>query len=111
VDDQEKEVEIVCFFEFDNKRKMMSVIIKDAGVYKLYCKGADSSILGCLSREKPQPVLKPAEEKISEFSKQGLRTLCMAFRVLTESEVQTIRSKLLDLNVLLENRDQAMGRL
>lgn len=88
----------------------MSVIIKDGGVFKLYCKGADSSILGRLAKNKTQPVLKNIEERINEFSKLGLRTLCMAFRILTEKEVQNIRSKLIEMSVLLENREQALGR-
>ena len=106
---QEREFEVVSFFEFDNKRKMMSVIIKENGVYKLLCKGADSSILGRLAKS-DQPFLAATTERLNEYSKLGLRTLCMAIRVLSQEEVNTIRQKLLGLSVAGKERDNLMGR-
>lgn len=111
INNEERELEIVTFFEFDNKRKMMSVIVKDNDVYKLYCKGADMAILNRLASDRKQPALKNTENSIHEYSKQGLRTLCMAFKVLTESEVQGIRKRLLELSVLIKDREEVLGKL
>ena len=88
---------------------MMSVIIKENGVYKLLCKGADSSILGRLAK-RDQPFLAATTERLNEYSKLGLRTLCMAIRVLSEEEVNQIRQKLLGLSVAGKERDNLMGR-
>jgi P-type E1-E2 ATPase len=95
--DKKVEIETVAFFEFDNKRKMMSVIIKKDGVYKLYCKGADSAIFNRLS-SKPQPFRPECEKKIEEYSKLGYRTLCMAMRILSEEEVKSIRNRSIELS-------------
>jgi magnesium-transporting ATPase (P-type) len=50
-----KEFELVTLFSFDNKRKMMSVLIKHEGVYKLLVKGADSAIISRLNSNIDQP--------------------------------------------------------
>lgn len=44
-----KEFELVTLFSFDNKRKMMSALIKHEGVFKLLVKGADSAIISRLN--------------------------------------------------------------
>lgn len=108
--DQETEFKLLGVFEFDNSRKMMSVIVKDGPVFKLYSKGADSAILGRL-RSGPQPFLTTAKAKLSEYSKAGLRTLCMGMRVLSEAEVDRVQKRLLEISVLGANRDKAMCTL
>lgn len=111
INNEEREVELVTFFEFDNKRKMMSVIVKDNGIYKLYCKGADMAILSRLAKDRKQPVLEHTEYNIHEYSKQGLRTLCMAFKILTPEEVSSIKKKLLELSVLIMDRESTLSTL
>ncbi|MFO0131137.1 MAG: hypothetical protein ACK52J_00675 [bacterium] len=44
------EIELLYLFPFDSDRKRMTVILNVDGVYKLYCKGADSIILSRLSK-------------------------------------------------------------
>jgi len=110
IKDQEKEVEVIQFFEFDNKRKMMSVIIRDNNQYKIYCKGADSAILKRLAAQE-QPFLQSVSQRIDEFSKQGLRTLCMGYRVLGEAEINIIKAKAVEISVAGADRELLMGRL
>ncbi|CAK55960.1 unnamed protein product (macronuclear) [Paramecium tetraurelia] len=81
---KQKKVELLSQFEFDSNRKRMSVIIKDNGVYKLYIKGADSIIKARLRPD--QPFLGFIQNKLSEFSTIGLRTLLMAMKILSEQE-------------------------
>lgn len=61
----------------------MSVIIKQDGLIKLLIKGADSAIIARLSKTIGQPFLPFIEKKLYEFSRDGLRTLCLAIRILT----------------------------
>ena len=91
-------IRLLKYFEFNSDRKRASVIIKDkeTGVIKLLTKGADSIIIDRLSKTKKQPYLELIKEKLTKFSTIGLRTLCMAERVLTEEEYQDLDQKMLE---------------
>lgn len=77
--------------EFNSDRKRMSILFSDPndGKIKLYMKGADSIIL---SRVDPKQFAPDMEDKIDWFvtqsSKQGLRTLLMAMKVVDEDELR-----------------------
>ena len=71
----------------------MSVIIRDKGVIKLFIKGADSIIISRLNKNIPQPFLENIKNKLQEFSKIGLRTLCIAMRVIEEDEYKEFDAK------------------
>lgn len=79
----------------------MSVIVRHHGVIKLYTKGADATVIPRLARK--QPYLKFLTEKASEMSKNGLRSLMFAMRILPESVLE----KPLDSN--LENELTLIG--
>ena len=57
-------------------------------------KGADSFIIDRLSKTTPQPYLKQMEKELVKFSKKGLRTLCMAERVLSPSEYSVVKNRM-----------------
>jgi phospholipid-translocating ATPase len=73
--------------EFNSTRKRMSVIIRNPqGRIVLYCKGADSVIYERLAPNH-DPVLKEKTANDMEaFANGGLRTLCIAYRYLEETE-------------------------
>ena len=73
--------------EFNSTRKRMSVIVRNPeGRIVLYTKGADSVIYARLAPDH-DPKLKEATTKDMEtFANGGLRTLCIAYRYLTEEE-------------------------
>ena len=80
----------------------MSVIIEDQSennekVFKLLCKGADSAIISRLSSGE-QPFLEGCKKQLDQWSKFGLRTLCMAMRVLSQSEVDKIKSRYVEIS-------------
>ncbi|CAK77311.1 unnamed protein product (macronuclear) [Paramecium tetraurelia] len=79
-----EKVELLFSFEFNSDRKRMSVIIKHKGVIKLYTKGADAIIKQRLGPN--QPFLAGIDKKLDMFSRKGLRTLCLAMRVLDEKQ-------------------------
>ncbi|THH32200.1 hypothetical protein EUX98_g2001 [Antrodiella citrinella] len=73
--------------EFNSTRKRMSVIVRSPqGKIILYCKGADSVIYERL-RADHDPILKEKTSKDMEaFANGGLRTLCIAYRYLSDEE-------------------------
>ncbi|KAI0329328.1 phospholipid-translocating P-type ATPase [Cubamyces sp. BRFM 1775] len=80
--------------EFNSTRKRMSVIVRNPqGQIVLYCKGADSVIYQRLAADH-DPELKAATARDMEaFANGGLRTLCIAYRYLTEQEyVEWVRT-------------------
>jgi len=85
--------ELLHLFEFNGYRKRMSVILRCENKIKLYIKGADNVIKERLDNQKPQPFLKKIENSLDDFSKQGLRALCVAFRVISEEEYQIFLKK------------------
>lgn len=95
--EQKKSVALLKLFEFNSDRKRMSVIIRDDGIIKLYCKGADSIIKARLTKQHAQPFLPEIEKKLDDFSKRGLRTLLLAFKVLSEEEYMEFDKKYNDL--------------
>ena len=90
-------IKVLKAFEFNSDRKRASAIIRDpeTGIIKLLVKGADSIIIDRLSTTKPSSNLQGIKEKLTKFSTIGLRTLCMAERVLTEEEYAELDAKML----------------
>lgn len=77
--------------EFDSDRKRMSVIVKKPdGTIWVMCKGADSSLLSiCTSG----PCEETAEH-VNEFAMEGLRTLLVGVRELSEEELEAFATAL-----------------
>ncbi|KAJ7176874.1 phospholipid-transporting ATPase 1 [Mycena filopes] len=73
--------------EFNSTRKRMSTIYRAPdGKLVMYCKGADSVIYARLTADH-DPALKEATRRDMEaFANSGLRTLCIAWRVLGQEE-------------------------
>ena len=73
--------------EFISARKRMSIIIRlPNGKIRLYCKGADSIIYSRLKAGEQAELRKATAEHLEMFAREGLRTLCIAQRDLSEKE-------------------------
>ncbi|KDQ53432.1 hypothetical protein JAAARDRAFT_137304 [Jaapia argillacea MUCL 33604] len=82
---QSKEFEILNVCEFNSTRKRMSTVVRGPdGKVKLYCKGADTVILERLSKH--QPYTEKTMVHLEDYATEGLRTLCIAYRDIPESE-------------------------
>ena len=70
--------------DFTSDRKRMSVVMRELETNQLFlfCKGADSMILKRLSPENSIEVLDKTKEDLKTFSKEGLRTLAIAYKEL-----------------------------
>jgi phospholipid-translocating ATPase len=89
-------LEILKVFEFDSNRKRMTVVIREGDLIKVYCKGADNVIKARLGKNFEQPYLNILSKKIDDFSKKGLRTLCVAMKVIGKKEFERIEKEWID---------------
>ncbi|KIM45195.1 hypothetical protein M413DRAFT_441876 [Hebeloma cylindrosporum] len=84
---QSQEFEILKVCEFNSTRKRMSTIVRGPdGKVKLYTKGADTVILERLSKNQPYTEVTLAH--LEDYATEGLRTLCIAYRDIPETEYQ-----------------------
>ncbi|KAK4508727.1 hypothetical protein PRZ48_002466 [Zasmidium cellare] len=86
---QEHEFHVLNILEFNSTRKRMSSIIRmPDGKIILFCKGADSIIYSRLKKGEQAELRKSTAEHLEMFAREGLRTLCVAQRELSEDEYQ-----------------------
>ncbi|KAK7206902.1 phospholipid-transporting ATPase 1 [Myxozyma melibiosi] len=82
---QDSEYELLNICEFNSTRKRMSAIFRcPDGRIRLYCKGADTVILERLSPG--NPYAEATLQHLEEYAADGLRTLCLAMRAISDSE-------------------------
>jgi magnesium-transporting ATPase (P-type) len=101
----------VC--EFSSDRKRMSVVVKDeAGKIKLLTKGADSIIELYLNEEsKKGKALEYSQKCVDKWSEEGLRTLFIAEKTLSQVEFAEWYTKVKHANLLTENRDEEIEKV
>ena len=102
------EIEFLYLIEFSSDRKRETVIVKDKGVIKLYCKGADSIIKARVSPNTPQQILKQGEYYVDKFSKQGYRTLFISMKILSQAEFDSFMNEVKVASTSLDNKDELL---
>jgi phospholipid-transporting ATPase len=100
--------ELLATLEFSSDRKMMSVIVRAPdGSIVVYCKGAEQVVFERLSRGAAEQVAVEAAGKCLEsFTLQGLRTLAVASRRVTEAEYAAWAVRYRDASVCMERRTE-----
>ncbi|KAJ3254954.1 hypothetical protein HK103_006751 [Boothiomyces macroporosus] len=104
---------VLNIMEFNSDRKRMSVIIRrPEGEILLFCKGADSVIYERLDKSNSQELIDTTSQHLAAFANngsvlltQGLRTLCLAYRVISEDDYQEWNEKYRTAQALIENRE------
>lgn len=85
VNGSEQEYQLLNICEFNSTRKRMSTIFRcPDGRIRLYCKGADTVILERLTQGTPN--IERTLQHLEEYATDGLRTLCLAYREIPDSE-------------------------
>ncbi|XP_061633577.1 phospholipid-transporting ATPase ID isoform X2 [Phyllopteryx taeniolatus] len=80
---------LLAILDFNNTRKRMSVIVRNPeGGIRLYCKGADTVLLERLCPCK-QDLINITSDHLNEYAADGLRTLALAYRDLSEEQWET----------------------
>lgn len=100
---------ILNTIEFNSSRKRMSAIVRlPNGRIVLYCKGADSIIYSRLKRGEQQDLRRTTAEHLEMFAREGLRTLCIAKRYLTEQQYQIWQKEHQVAATALEQREEKL---
>ena len=102
------EIEFLYLIEFSSDRKRETVIVKDRGVIKLYCKGADSIIKARVSPNTPEQIMKQGEYYVDKFSKQGFRTLFISMKVLSQAEFDSFMNEVKTASTSLNNKEELL---
>lgn len=118
VQGQIKEYQILNILEFNSTRKRMSAIVKfpkvepnDKERILLICKGADSIIYSRLKPNKQELLCSETAIHLEQFANEGLRTLCIAQKELTEEEYLEFSQNYEKASSALTNREEAMDEV
>ncbi|CAI5758288.1 unnamed protein product [Candida verbasci] len=105
----QSEYELLNICEFNSTRKRMSAIFKcPDGVIRLFCKGADTVILERLSKDEPQPFVDSTLKHLEDFAAEGLRTLCIASRIISQNEYDEWSKKFQEVSTSLVDRSEKL---
>ena len=102
--------ELLCILDFNNVRKRMSVILKREGKIRLYCKGADTVILQRLGPGQERMVA-DTHEHLDRFACDGLRTLVVGTKDLTESEFDSWKLAHTDAANSIDDREERLDEV
>ena len=78
------------------------------GVIRLFCKGADTVILERLSQDEPQPFVDSTLRHLEDFAAEGLRTLCIASRIISDEEYNSWSQTYYEASTSLDNRSDKL---
>ncbi|NWH96170.1 AT11C ATPase, partial [Aegithalos caudatus] len=111
IQNQKNETEmyqLLHVLNFDPVRCRMSVIVRTTtGKLLLFCKGADSSIFPRVQQEEIQQT----KVHVDRNAMDGYRTLCVAFKELTEKEYDKIDRQLNEAKMALQDREEKMAKV
>ncbi|XP_048236132.1 phospholipid-transporting ATPase 1 isoform X1 [Ricinus communis] len=107
VNGEKLRLDVLGMHEFDSVRKRMSVVIRfPNNAVKVLVKGADTSMFSILAKEngRDDHVRCATQSHLTEYSSQGLRTLVVAARDLTEEELELWQCRFDDASTSLTDR-------
>ncbi|KAG5833521.1 probable phospholipid-transporting ATPase IH isoform X3 [Anguilla anguilla] len=105
-DDEVERFELLEVLNFDSVRRRMSVIVRSTtGEYYLFCKGADSAIFPRVISGKVEQV----RARVEHNAVEGLRTLCVAYKTLTQAEYEDVCQRLNSAKLALQDRDRRLA--
>ncbi|KAK4685890.1 phospholipid-translocating ATPase, partial [Tremellales sp. Uapishka_1] len=106
------EYELLHVLEFNSSRKRMSVILRkldEDGRLFLLVKGADNVIFERLTDDASQKELREkTDQDLQHFASEGLRTLCLAYKVLDPNTYAQWAREYHEASVSLEFREKKM---
>ncbi|KAM9842024.1 phospholipid-transporting ATPase VD [Aulostomus maculatus] len=113
-------VQLLHILPFDSNRKRMSVVVRHplTGQVVVYSKGADSVIMDLALAETPKGaeeipdiysrIRTQTQQHLDSYAREGLRTLCIAKKVLEEEEYEAWMKRHLLAESSIENREELL---
>ncbi|XP_017852723.1 phospholipid-transporting ATPase ID isoform X2 [Drosophila busckii] len=105
-----EEYELLHILDFNNVRKRMSVILRDGNSVVLYCKGADNVIYDRLHGGQ-EDLKARTQDHLNKFASEGLRTLVLAERRLSEAYYNEWRQRQQEAALSMESREQKLNAM
>jgi phospholipid-translocating ATPase len=107
----EQEYKILNTLEFSSARRRMSIIVKSIrdGNIIVFSKGADDAIFSILEQNDADILI--YKEHVKQLAMDGLRTLCMAYKPLTDDEYQQWSKQFQQANLATENRSEQVEKV
>lgn len=105
------EYDVLAMLEFNSTRKRMSTVVRlpDSGKIVLLCKGADSVIMARLNRQINEAnLLDETAQDLDRFANEGLRTLCLGHREISEREYEEWYARHSEAARAIEHREDKM---
>ncbi|KAG7395468.1 hypothetical protein PHYBOEH_003698 [Phytophthora boehmeriae] len=104
---------IVNVNEFNSTRKRMSVVAvnEETREYVLYCKGADNMMLERAAASKNEREIEARlklENHLKNYAREGLRTLVLGRRVLSDDEYNLYNKAYVEASTSLEDRESKL---
>ncbi|XP_036096989.1 probable phospholipid-transporting ATPase VB [Molossus molossus] len=112
--------DVLCTLGFDSVRKRMSVVVRHplTGEITVYTKGADSVIMDLLEdpacvpdtdvEKKVRKTRARTQKHLDLYARDGLRTLCIAKKVISEEDFRRWASFRHEAEASLDNRDELL---
>ncbi|EJD53100.1 phospholipid-translocating P-type ATPase [Auricularia subglabra TFB-10046 SS5] len=100
--------ELLEVLDFTSARKRMSVVVRrldDERKIVLFTKGADNVIFERLASGKDD-LKKLTEGHLEDFASDGLRTLCLAYKIINPSEYDAWTERYHEATVAIEDREE-----
>ncbi|KAK9717044.1 hypothetical protein K7432_006454 [Basidiobolus ranarum] len=107
---EEATFQLLHVLEFNSTRKRMSVIVRRPKPWNdivLFCKGADNVIYERLASDQEE-IIQATADHIDGYSNEGLRTLCLGYRVLSEEQHTQWEQRYRQASTALGDRDEEM---
>ncbi|XP_076604727.1 phospholipid-transporting ATPase VD [Chaetodon auriga] len=111
-------VQLLHILPFDSNRKRMSVVVRHplSGQVVVYTKGADSVMMDLTETPKGAEqvqeiyshIREQTQKHLDSYARDGLRTLCIARKVLEEEEYEVWLKKQLLAESSIENREELL---
>ena len=110
---KEKKFELLNTLEYSSERRRMSVIVKtEDNKYMVYAKGADSMIeLLLADEEKNSGILDKTRKYLKLFSVNGLRTLMIAYKEISEDHYKQWSERYLLMKKNVNNTEKDIYKL
>ncbi|KAI8906959.1 hypothetical protein EDD86DRAFT_210177 [Gorgonomyces haynaldii] len=103
---------VLHIMEFNSDRKRMSVIIRrPEGELLLLTKGADSVIYERLSEDNDHTITERTLIHLAKYANEGLRTLCLAYRVVGEEEYREWEPKYREAQASITEREKKVDAI
>jgi magnesium-transporting ATPase (P-type) len=104
--------DLLNVIEFSSERKRMSVVARcPDGTIRLFCKGADNTILERLSPGQEKEYMESTHSHLRRFAQQGLRTLCLGTRVIPMGAYREWDGRFQAASALMDGREEQMAQL